>query len=64
MGKSLKKVFLSLACACFLFAVGCPTTNWAHNRRHFKKIREELRELHKEIDRVFFDLEYDPSEHK
>ena len=57
------KIWVLMVSALFMVSVGCLTTNWAHKRRHFKKIREELRELHKEIDRIFFDLEYDPSEH-
>lgn len=59
----MRKVLIFMA-GLFLAGTigGCLTTNWAHNRRHFKKIREELRELHIEIDRVFFDLDPDPGD--
>ena len=30
---------------------------WTHNRRHFKKWREEIREMHKEFDKLLFELE-------
>jgi hypothetical protein len=32
-------------------------TEWTHNRRHFKKWREEIREMHREFDKIIFDLE-------
>ena len=58
-----KKILALVAGILFVFATtGCPTTNWAHNKRHLKKIRMELHELHMEIDRIFFGLEEDPSE--
>jgi hypothetical protein len=41
---------------------GCLTLNWAHNRRHFRKVAEDLRELHEDIDRTIFDLESNPME--
>ncbi len=30
---------------------------WTHNRRHFKKWREEIREMHRDFDRTIFELE-------
>ena len=59
----LKRVLLGVAAVAFLIgASGCLTTNWAHNRRHFQKWREQIRQVHIEVDRVIFDLEPDPSE--
>lgn len=45
-----------------MFVSGCLTTNWHHNRRHFVQVREQVRHMHKEFDRIFLDLEPDPSE--
>lgn len=59
----VKKIFIAIAALLFVGSLaGCLTTNWVHNRRHFKKIRQELHELHVEIDRVFFDLDEAPGE--
>jgi len=33
------------------------TEGWTENRRHFRKWREEIREMHQDFDRVIFDLE-------
>lgn len=41
---------------------GCLTLDMAHNRRHFRVIREEFRELHQDIDKTFFGLDRYPSE--
>ncbi len=37
-------------------------TDWTHNRRHFKKWREEFRQMHKDFDEIIFDLENKPEE--
>jgi hypothetical protein len=62
MGKKIMVGLMSLVLT--LSALGCLTTNWAHNRRHFLRIRAELHELHMEIDRVIFGLPEDPAESK
>lgn len=56
------KVFLVLLLGLFIFTTGCLTTNWTHNRRHFKHVREEIRLLHQDFDRIFLDLEPYPTE--
>ena len=43
-------------------AVGCLTTNWHHNRRHFEQVREDLRLVHQQFDEVFLHLKEDPTE--
>lgn len=30
---------------------------WTHNRRHFKKWREDIREMHRDFDKLIFELE-------
>jgi CHASE3 domain sensor protein len=58
-----KRILVFAAAVLFLIgASGCITTNWAHNRRHFTKVRGELHTLHMEIDRIFFGMEEDPAE--
>ena len=58
----LKKIILLGSLLALIMASGCVTTNWTHNRRHFRKWREELRELHQDFDRIIFDLETHPTE--
>ena len=41
---------------------GCFTLNWNHNRRHLRKVIDQVREVHKDIDRIVFDLDQDPSD--
>ena len=36
--------------------------DWTHNRRHFKKWREEFKQMHKDFDRIIFELEDRPEE--
>ena len=38
------------------------TENWTHNKRHYKKWRKEIDEMHKDFDEIIFDLETDPAE--
>jgi TolA-binding protein len=33
------------------------TEEWTHNRRHFKKWREEIQQMHEDFDEIIFDLE-------
>ena len=58
----LKKMLAVLAIVALFASSGCLTTNWEHNKRHFMLFREELRELHADIDRTFFGLEPRPIE--
>jgi hypothetical protein len=39
-----------------LSGYGQSRTNWAHNRRHFDAVRQELHQLHQEVDRIFFGM--------
>jgi hypothetical protein len=58
----MKKIFgLILVSVAFLLP-GCLTTNWHHNRRHFKRVREEIREWHQDFDMLFFGVEPDETE--
>lgn len=41
---------------------GCFTLNWNHNRRHLRKFIDQIREVHRDIDRIVFDLDPDPSD--
>jgi hypothetical protein len=41
---------------------GCFTLSWKHNRRHLRKVIDELMELHQDVDKVVFGLDRDPSE--
>jgi site-specific recombinase len=56
------KVLFLILLGLFLFTSGCLTTNWTHNRRHFRHVREEIRQLHQDFDRIFLDLEPYPAE--
>jgi len=59
----MRRAFLVLALSGLLFTTpGCFTLNWNHNRRHLRKVIEQIRELHRDIDRIFFDLDPDPSD--
>ncbi|TET39180.1 MAG: hypothetical protein E3J72_01195 [Planctomycetota bacterium] len=58
----MKKLCLLLLGLIIVTFSGCITTNWHHNRRHFVQIREQIRYMHKEFDRIFMDLEPDPTE--
>lgn len=53
----LKKILVTCGLIVAVLTSGCLTTNWVHNRRHFRKWREEIREMHQDFDRIFFDLE-------
>jgi len=55
-------LLIALLALFVLSSVGCLTTNWAHNKRHFRKWREELAQFHKDIDRILFDLPEMPAE--
>ena len=41
---------------------GCFTLSWAHNRRHVRKVIDELVQLHEDIDKVIFGLDRNPAE--
>jgi hypothetical protein len=56
------KIFLLVLLGLFVFTTGCLTTNWAHNKRHFRQLRGEFRQLHQDIDRLFLDLPTYPTE--
>ena len=58
----MKRLCLLVLLTLMFMSSGCLTTNWHHNRRHFVQVREQVRHMHKEFDRIFLDLEPDPSE--
>ncbi len=41
---------------------GCLTLDMPHNRRHFRAFREEIRDLHQDIDKTIFGLDRYPVE--
>lgn len=43
-------------------ASGCFTLNMNHNRRHIEVVRQDLHELHQDIDLILFGMEPLPSE--
>ncbi|MFH1422239.1 MAG: hypothetical protein ABIH42_05950 [Planctomycetota bacterium] len=58
------KILILVLLGLFVLSLGtgCLTTNWVHNRRHFKQVREDLRLLHQDFDRIVFDLEPYPTD--
>ncbi|MCX7703064.1 MAG: hypothetical protein N2234_03040 [Planctomycetota bacterium] len=58
----MRYIVLAFLAIVLFFSSGCLTTNWAHNKRHFRKWREELAQFHKDIDRILFDLPEMPAE--
>jgi hypothetical protein len=53
--------FAALALICTSLD-GCFTLSWAHNRRHIRKIVDELTLLHQDIDKIIFGLDRNPAE--
>lgn len=53
--------FAVLAVLCF-GSTGCFSLSWAHNRRHIRKVIDELVELHQDVDKVIFGLDRNPAE--
>jgi hypothetical protein len=41
---------------------GCFTLSWAHNRRHIRKVIDEMTLLHQDIDKIIFGLDRNPAE--
>lgn len=41
---------------------GCLSLNWHHNRRHVRKVIDDLIDLHQDMDKVIFGLERNPAE--
>ncbi len=63
----LKKLLLICGLLALLMPAGCNTTKpymwgWAHNKRHFRTIFNNCHEVHKDLDRILFDMEYYPVE--
>ena len=59
----MKKALLTVATFAVVVSFsGCFTLSWKHNRRHLRKVIDELIELHQDIDKVIFGLDKDPSE--
>lgn len=58
----MKASVYALGLAVALTASGCFSLSWAHNRRHVRKIIDQLVELHQDIDKVIFGLDPNPNE--
>lgn len=59
----MKRLMMALFFGALLAATpGCFTLNWAHNRRHLRKFIDQVEEVHRDIDRIVFDLDPDPSD--
>lgn len=59
----MKRTLQVLGLAFLLTSMsGCFTLNWNHNRRHLRKFIDQIREVHRDIDRIVFDLDPDPSD--
>lgn len=63
-GQEKMKRFVLVAALGFVMTAtsGCFTLNWNHNRRHLRKFIDQVREVHRDIDRIVFDLDADPSD--
>ena len=48
--------------ALMVVSSGCLSLNWHHNRRHVRKVVDDLQELHQDIDKIIFGLERNPAE--
>gem|GEM_PF-1486489 len=59
-GLVMRWVFALLA-ALFIGSI-CVGCNWAHIRRHILKIRDDLRKMHEDFDRLICDMEPLPAE--
>jgi len=57
-----KQVVYAFAVALALSVTGCFSLSWKHNRRHIRKVIDELVQLHQDIDKVIFGLDRNPSE--
>lgn len=57
-----KQAFYAFAVALALSVTGCFSLSWKHNRRHIRKVIDELVALHQDIDKVIFGLDRNPSE--
>ncbi len=53
---------LALTLGLGLSLGGCFSLSWAHNRRHVRKVIDQLVQLHQDIDKVFFGLDRNPAE--
>jgi len=53
---------LALMSVLCLSLNGCFTLSWAHNRRHVRKVIDQLVQLHEDIDKVIFGLDRNPAE--
>ena len=59
----MKKFALWTVAATLIFGVaGCFSLSWAHNRRHVRKIIDEIVLLHQDVDKVIFGLDRNPAE--
>lgn len=57
-----QKLTYALVLGTMLVASGCFSLSWAHNRRHIRKVIDELVALHQDIDKVIFGLDRNPAE--
>ncbi len=61
--KMLKRMLvLAALLGLTLGTTGCLTLNWHHNRRHVRKVVDQLQELHMDVDKIVFDLDRNPAE--
>jgi len=47
----MRYISLAIATLMLLGSAGCFTFDRRHNRRHIKYIKQDLREIHKDIDK-------------
>jgi hypothetical protein len=58
----MKLSVYAVAVALTLTVSGCFSLSWAHNRRHVRKVIDQLVQLHQDIDKVIFGLDPNPAE--
>lgn len=63
----LKRLGLLLIVGAMFLPLGCSTNrpyiwSWPHHKRRILTIFEDFHNLHKDIDRIFFDMDYRPLE--
>ena len=57
-----KQALYAFTLALVVSVSGCFSLSWAHNRRHVRKVIDQLVRLHQDIDKVIFGLDRNPAE--
>jgi len=62
-----KRAVIVVGLLALIAPVGCNTTrpvfySWPHNKRKLRKVMDDFHEVHKDFDRIVFDLPYYPVE--